>query len=35
MQGEELQCVAQTETLRTLNPKAEAMVPEYRQMLEI
>jgi hypothetical protein len=35
MQGEELQCVAQTATWRNLNPKAESMVAEYLQVLEI
>jgi len=33
--GEETQCLAHAETLRTLKPKARVTVPEYRQTLEI
>jgi metallo-beta-lactamase family protein len=33
--GEESQCRAHAETLRAMKPKAEVLVPEYRQMVEI
>jgi metallo-beta-lactamase family protein len=33
--GEESQCLAHAETLRTLKPKAEVLVPEYKQTLSI
>jgi metallo-beta-lactamase family protein len=33
--GEESQCLAHAETLRTVRPKAEVLVPEYKQMVEI
>jgi len=33
--GEESQCLAHAETLRALKPKAEVVVPEYKQMMEI
>jgi metallo-beta-lactamase family protein len=33
--GEESQALAFAETLRTMKPKAEVLVPEYRQTLEI
>jgi metallo-beta-lactamase family protein len=33
--GEESQCLAHAETLRTLKPKAEILVPEYKQTLSI
>ena len=33
--GEESQCLAHAETLRAMKPKAEVIVPEYRQMVEI
>lgn len=33
--GEESQCLAFAETLRTLKPKAEVLVPEYQQTLEV
>ncbi len=33
--GEESQCLAHAETLRALKPKAQVIVPEYRQIVEI
>jgi metallo-beta-lactamase family protein len=33
--GEESQCLAHAETLRAMRPKAEVVVPEYQQKLEI
>ncbi len=33
--GEESQCLAFAETLRTMKPRAEVLVPEYKQMLEV
>ncbi len=33
--GEESQCLTHAETLRAMKPKAEIIVPEYRQMVEI
>jgi metallo-beta-lactamase family protein len=33
--GEETQCLAHAETLRAMKPKAEVIVPEYKQVLEI
>jgi len=33
--GEESQCLAHAETLRTMKPNAEVIVPEYRQVLEL
>jgi metallo-beta-lactamase family protein len=33
--GEESQCLAHAESLRTLKPKAEIVVPEYQQTVEI
>lgn len=33
--GEESQCLAHAETLRALKPKAEVLVPEYKQALTI
>jgi metallo-beta-lactamase family protein len=33
--GEEEQCLAWAETLRKLKPKAEVLVPEYKQQLEV
>ena len=33
--GEESQCLAHAETLRTMKPKAEVIVPEYQQAVEI
>jgi metallo-beta-lactamase family protein len=33
--GEESQCLAHAETLRTMKPKAEVIVPEYKQVVEI
>jgi metallo-beta-lactamase family protein len=33
--GEESQCLAHAETLRQMKPKAEVLVPEYQQVLEI
>jgi metallo-beta-lactamase family protein len=33
--GEESQCLAHAETLRALKPKAEVIVPEYRQAVEV
>ena len=33
--GEEAQCLAHAETLRALKPKAEVIVPEYKQVVEI
>jgi metallo-beta-lactamase family protein len=33
--GEESQCLAHAETLRALKPKAQVIVPEYRQVVEI
>lgn len=33
--GEESQCLAHAETLRAMKPKAEVIVPEYQQKLEI
>jgi metallo-beta-lactamase family protein len=32
--GEESQCLAHAETLRTMKPKAEVIVPEYKQIVE-
>lgn len=33
--GEEKQCLAHAETLRAMKPKAEVIVPEYKQTVEI
>jgi metallo-beta-lactamase family protein len=33
--GEESQCLAHAETLRQMKPKAEILVPEYQQVVEI
>ena len=33
--GEESQCLAFAETLRGLKPKAEVLVPQYKQMIEV
>ncbi|MFM2294791.1 MAG: hypothetical protein RLZZ350_1204 [Verrucomicrobiota bacterium] len=33
--GEETQCLAHAETLRALKPKAEVLVPEYKQCVEV
>jgi len=33
--GEETQCLAHAETLRTMKPKAEVIVPAYKQTVEI
>jgi metallo-beta-lactamase family protein len=33
--GEESQCLAHAETLRAMKPKAEVIVPEYKQVMEI
>ncbi len=33
--GEESQCLAHAETLRQMKPKAEVLVPEYKQVVEI
>lgn len=33
--GEEAQCLAFAETLRALKPKAEVVVPQYQQVLEV
>ncbi len=33
--GEEEQCLAHAETLRRMKPKAEVLVPEYQQVVEI
>jgi metallo-beta-lactamase family protein len=33
--GEESQCLAHAETLRAMKPKAEVIVPEYKQAVEI
>jgi metallo-beta-lactamase family protein len=33
--GEEAQCLAHAETLRTLKPNAQVIVPEYQQVVEI
>jgi len=33
--GEESQCLAHAETLRTMKPKAQVIVPEYKQVVEI
>ena len=33
--GEETQCLAHAETLRTMKPKAEVIVPAFKQMVEI
>ena len=33
--GEEAQCLAHAETLRAMKPKAEVIVPEYKQAVEI
>ena len=33
--GEESQCLAHAETLRQMKPKAEVLVPEYQQVVEI
>ena len=33
--GEEAQCLAHAETLRAMKPKAQVIVPEYKQMVEI
>lgn len=33
--GEESQCLAHAETLRALKPKAQVIVPEYKQVVEI
>jgi metallo-beta-lactamase family protein len=33
--GEETQCLAHAETLRAMKPKAEVIVPQYKQVVEI
>ena len=33
--GEESQCLAHPTTLRAMKPKAEVIVPEYKQVVEI
>ncbi|MGB7767980.1 MAG: MBL fold metallo-hydrolase [Verrucomicrobiia bacterium] len=33
--GEEAQCLAHAETLRAMKPRAEVLVPEYKQVVEI
>src|ERR1035438_10519283 len=33
--GEETQCLAHAETLRALKPRAEVIVPEYKQTVEV
>ena len=33
--GEESQCLAHAETLRAMKPKAQVLVPEYKQAVEI
>jgi metallo-beta-lactamase family protein len=33
--GEESQCLAHAETLRQMKPRAEVLVPEYQQVLEV
>jgi metallo-beta-lactamase family protein len=33
--GEEAQCLAHAETLRAMKPKAEVIVPEYKQVVSI
>jgi metallo-beta-lactamase family protein len=33
--GEESQCLAHAETLRQMRPRAEVLVPEYQQVLEV
>jgi metallo-beta-lactamase family protein len=33
--GEESQCLAHAETLRAMKPKAQVIVPEYRQVVEV
>jgi metallo-beta-lactamase family protein len=33
--GEETQCLAHAETLRAMKPKAEVIVPAYKQVVEI
>ena len=33
--GEEAQCLAHAETLRAMKPKAQVLVPEYKQVVEI
>jgi metallo-beta-lactamase family protein len=33
--GEETQCLAHAETLRAMKPKAQVIVPEYRQVVDI
>jgi metallo-beta-lactamase family protein len=33
--GEESQCLAHAETLRAMKPKAEVIVPEYKQVVEV
>ncbi|MGA2855034.1 MAG: MBL fold metallo-hydrolase, partial [Verrucomicrobiota bacterium] len=33
--GEEAQCLAHAETLRAMKPKAQVLVPEYQQVVEI
>ena len=33
--GEEPQCLAHAETLRALKPKAQVIVPEFQQVVEI
>jgi hypothetical protein len=33
--GEESQCLAHAATLRAMKPKAEVLVPEYKQVVEI
>jgi metallo-beta-lactamase family protein len=33
--GEESQCLAHAETLRAMKPKADVLVPEYQQTMEI
>ena len=33
--GEETQCLAHAETLRAMKPKAQVIVPQYRQVVEI
>jgi metallo-beta-lactamase family protein len=33
--GEESQCLAHAQTLRAMKPKAEVLVPEYKQTLEV
>ncbi len=35
LHGEETQCLAHAETLRAMKPKAEVIVPAYKQLVEI